>query len=160
MGNGDEKDKRADSDLGEIESMIKIMTIFMYVATILAIGSTAIVAVNYLVETKTKQIDFMTINKHIKTCRRASLVFTALVWLANSFEQRSICIKGYLELSATCLRLGFFWLVYAFVCIAICILMVSIKKEQVLINNISKFRNSGFIMGAVFLIISFLLNVK
>lgn len=140
--------------------MIKIMTIFMYVATILAIGSTAIVAVNYLVETKTKQIDFMTINKHIKTCRRSSLVFTALVWLANSFEQRSICIKGYLELSATCLRLGFFWLVYAFVCIAICILMVSIKKEQVLINHISKFRNSGFIMGAVFLIVSFLLNVK
>ena len=94
MGNGDEKDKRADSDLGEIESMIKIMTIFMYVATILAIGSTVIVAVNYLVEIKTKQIDFMTINKHIKTCRRASLVFTALVWLANSFQQRSVCIKG------------------------------------------------------------------
>lgn len=140
--------------------MIKIMTIFMYVATILAIGSTAIVAVNYLVATKTKQIDFMTINKHIGTCRRASLVFTALVWLANSFEQRSVCIKGYLELSATCLRLGFFWLVYAFVCIAICILMVSMKKEQVLVIHISKFRNSGFIMGAVFMIVSFLLNVK
>ena len=140
--------------------LIKTMTSFMYISTILAIVSTVFVMLTYLFKTKAYGINFNLIDKHITTCRRASLIFTFLVWLANSFEEQSVCLTGYLELSKVCSRFGYTWIVYAFFCIAMCILMISLKKETALIENVSKFRNSGFFMGAVFLIVSFLLNVK
>ena len=140
--------------------MITTMTTFIYISTAIAMLSTAIVCVNYLLKTDRYAINYTTIDKHIKTCRTASLTFKFLVWLTNSFETKKVCLQGYSELSSVCARIGYFWLIYAFVCIAICIVMVSMKKENSLVDSISKFRNSGFLMGAIFLILAFLLKVS
>ncbi len=139
--------------------MIKTMITFIYIATIIAIASTAIISINYLVKTAAYAINYTVINTQIKTCRRASFIFTFLAWLAASFESRNECLEAYIELSSVCSRLGYIWVGYSFVCIVICILMVCLKRDTSLIKDIAKFRNTGFFMGAIFMVVSFLLNV-
>lgn len=140
--------------------MVTTMITFIHISTAVAMISTAIVCLNYLLKTANYAINYAIVDKHIKICRTASLTFTLLAWLTNSFEQKSVCLKGYLELSSICSRIGYLWLIYAFVCVVVCIVMLSMKKENSLIDGISKFRNKGFLMGAIFLTIAFLLDTS
>ena len=141
--------------------MIKLLSLLTYISTIMAIVSTLIICVSYFGNTRSSSLStsYKAINSQIKIYRISSLIFTVLSWLVISGENKQKCLEGYVALSKTCSHLGTIWIIYAFICIVISLVMISIKKDSSDIKSVSKFRNSGFIMGGIFLVCSFILNV-
>lgn len=143
--------------------MVSTMVLFMHIATLLAIASSALIWVDYFVReikgSKSLAIDFSSVNEQIKICRTASIIFTVIAWIAASCEDKASCLASYAELGKVCEGLGRVWIIYAFVFTAAFILVLIINKDHFLVKSASTLRNTGFVMGMVFLIISFILDV-
>lgn len=143
--------------------MIKIFFFFIYFSTAIAVLSTTIVCLSILKKSslrdKSSGIDMTSIVSQIGICKTASIIFTIVEWFLFSCEKKAVCLEGYAKLSVTCSRIGIVWIIYAFVCIIINILLTMRKVDAKLIANVGKFRKSSFVMGALYIVFAFILNV-
>ena len=143
--------------------MTKIFMFFIYVSTIIAVLATLLACAAIFVKSssrdKSSVMDLGLINSQIGLCKVAGVLFTVLEWFLFSCENRTVCLEGYAKLSSTCSRMGIIWLVFAFICILINMALIARKIDSKIIANVSKFRNSSFFMGAIYFLLSFILNV-
>lgn len=144
--------------------MTKTFMFFIYLSTIIAVFSMLLVCASILLKASSKSrssgVDLTSIYSQISICKRAGLVFTILEWFLFSCEKKSICLEGYAKLSIVCSRLSIVWIIFAFVCIMINMMLVIRKADSKIIEGVCKFRNSAFIMGAVYTFFAFILNVQ
>ena len=103
---------------------------------------------------------FDTCNNQIKVCRMASVVFAVLYWFVVSGLSTDKCLAGYARLSTTCSKVGTIWIVFAFVNVVISVILGISKRGKNELKIMENLRKSSFIMGAVFLAISFILKVN
>lgn len=96
----------------------------------------------------------------LKVCEICSVVFTALYWFSVSGLARTDCIKGYKKLSNAGAWIGATWIILALLDIVFSIYICIRKKNTEAMSVMEKLRSSCFVMGGVFLVISFLLNVN
>lgn len=102
---------------------------------------------------------FESCSDQLKTCKITSGIFVLLYWFVVSGMSKSKCLEGYAKLSSTCSRLGCIWIVIAVINIILSIYMGITKKNTEAIATMNKLRSSSFLMGTIFLIVSFVLKV-
>lgn len=144
--------------------MTQIFLIFIYLSIATAILSTLIVCMNIFIkclakDNKSSVMDITSIYSQIGICKKASIIFTIFEWFLFSCEKRAICLKGYAKLSVVCLRVGVAWIALAFICIIINMVLIMRKTDSRAIENLCKFRNSSFMVGALYILFSVILNI-
>ena len=144
--------------------MIDTLIILSYLSTATTILVWAISGVmtgtGKTVYTDTSLKDF---NKHWSACRKSSLFFILLCWLAASGKPWDECTLLYLKISDTCLRLAFIWFVSAFARVLFLALAGLLKDRSGklrLYDYMNKVRLPGFLYGTLFLALSYLLHVE
>lgn len=143
--------------------MTQIFLIFIYLSTAIAILATLIVCGSIFVKCLKKDhssvMDITSIYSQIGICKKTGIIFTVLEWFLFSCEKKEICLKGYANLSGVCLQIGIIWIVFAFICIIINMMVSICKADAKTIANLCRFRNSSFGVGALYILFSFILNV-
>lgn len=140
-------------------------TFFLFMisaSTIIALVTSIVFFIGILFESQAisnTETYFMCDNQ-IKTCRIASIVFSGLYWFYVSGMASKDCLKGYANLSGVCSRWGSIWIIFAFINIVVSIFLGITKRRKGEMEIMDKLRKSSFLMGAVFLIISFILKVN
>lgn len=142
--------------------MTIFFSIMIYISTIISYLVTGLFMVGIVI--KAKGIgDLETYNNcniQLKICKIASFVFAVLYWLIVSGVAQEECLKGYKTLSNTCGRLGCIWIIFAIINIVLSIYLSITKRGKEEITIMSRLRSSSFLMGAIFIVISFLLKVN
>lgn len=142
--------------------MIKFFYVMANVSTIIAM----IVSVVFLggILFRSKSISnvevFNTCNSQIKVCKVSSVIFTILYWFVVSGLPTEECLEGYANLSATLSRLGCIWIVFSFVNVIVSVILGILKRRKEELEILGKLRKSNFVMGAIFLVIAFILKVN
>lgn len=134
----------------------------IYISAGVSIFATFIVCLTFLKNSLFKNkstLDATNINSQINACRWASVVFTVLEWFLYSCESEMVCLLGYQELSLVCSQLGVIWIIFGFVCVLFALVLILRKADSPSVRGVSEFRNSSFLMGGIFLALSFFLNV-
>lgn len=143
--------------------MTRIFMFFIYLSTFIAITSMLIVCVSILIKASSDSRflvrNMLSIDSQVKILKIVGIVFTIIEWFLFSCEKKEICLEGYAKLSDTCFRLSVIWIVLAFICIIINMALVIRRVDSGVIAIISRFRNSAFIMGTMYSVFSFILNV-
>lgn len=143
--------------------MAGFFSAMIYITTILAMAATGVFYVGILLrnESLASEKVFSACDVQIKVCKISSVVFSVLYWFVASGFPSIECLVGYQNLSVICSRLGQIWIVLAFVSIVISIILI-IQKEGKPgeVKTMSKLRNSSFIMGAILLVLAFILKVN
>lgn len=142
--------------------MEKFFYIMINVSTIVALITTILFVLGILFKIRSvSTLDvFTTCNIQIKACRVSSVVFVILYWFLVSGLPTSECLEGYKALSSICSIWGCVWIVLAFVNVAISIILGISKRGRDELEMMRKMRKSNFVMGAIFLVIGFLLKVN
>ena len=142
--------------------MEKFFYIMINVSTIVALITTILFVLGILFKIRSvSTLDvFTTCNIQIKACRVSSVVFAILYWFLVSGLPTSECLEGYKALSSICSIWGCVWIVLAFVNVAISIILGISKRGRDELEMMRKMRKSNFVMGAIFLVIGFLLKVN
>lgn len=141
--------------------MIKFFTIFANIASYLAIAASLVFYIGIVARSKnlTNTDTYNNCNSQLQSCRISSVVFTLLAWFVASGGTRREAIEGYTALSGTCSKLGYAWIIFAFINILLSLFLAIIKRSSSDLEIMKSLRNSSFVMGAVFLILSFILQV-
>lgn len=142
--------------------MVDFFFVMTIVSTIIAIIASVVFFVGILFESQTvsNRDVFSTCNRQIKVCRVSSVIFAILYWFVVSGLQAEECLEGYKQLSTICLRLGYIWIVFAFVNVIINIILGITERGKDELEIMRKLCKSGFMMGASFLVIAFVLTVN
>lgn len=142
--------------------MIKFFTTFANVSSYLAIAASLVFYIGIIARSKNlaNADTYNNCNSQLKSCRVSSVVFTQLAWFVASGGTRKEAIEGYTALSGTCSKLGYVWIIFAFINILLSLFLAITKRSGSELEIMKKLRNSSFIMGAVFLLLSFILQVN
>ena len=142
--------------------MIKFFTTFANISSYLAIAASLIFYIGIIAKSQnlTNADTYNNCNSQLKSCRISSVVFTLLAWFVASGGTRKEAIDAYMALSGTCSTLGYVWIVFAFISILLSLFLAIAKQGGSELEVMKKLRNSGFVMGAVFLFFSFILQVN
>lgn len=142
--------------------MISFFSVMTIISTVVALITSIIFAIGILVrsQTVTDSDVFNTCNNQMKICRIFSVVLIVLSWFVISGFPEGECLAGYEKLSVMCSELGRVWIIAALVNIVLSILFGILKREKDDLEIMGKLRKSSFFMGAIFLIISFILKVE
>lgn len=140
-----------------------MMILFVRISSMLAIGIPAVLYVFSFIKAlagggASSGFDYSTVSTQLKPLRTAGIAFVVISWLTASCLKKSACLDAYAEISEACGKWGRIWIYYAFAFTAAAVL-ASLFRRQPLARAAEEFRNSGFAMGAFFLIVSFILNV-
>ena len=142
--------------------MLSFFSVMIYVSTFIAMTAFVIffIGVLFNISSITDAGIFYTCKNQIKVCQIASAVFALLYWFVVSGLSTEKFLAGYTRLSATCFIVGIIWIIFAFVNVVISIILGLSKKGNNELEIMENLRKSSFIMGAVFLAISFILKVN
>lgn len=142
--------------------MIKFFSVMENVSTIIAMVASAVFLIGILFGSKSiSNVEVInTCNNQTKVCRISSVIFAVLYWFAVSGLPTEECLEGYANLSATCSRLGCIWIVFAFVNVIVSVILGILKRGKEELEIMGKLRKSNFVMGAIFLVIAFILKVN
>jgi len=142
--------------------MIKFFSVMTNVSTIIALLASVVFFIGILIKSQAvSDVDtFKNCDNQIKVCRISSIVFVFIYWFLVSGLPTRECIEGYNEISATCARLGCIWIVFAFVNVVISIIFGILKRGKDELEIMGKLRKSNFVMGAIFLVLAFILKVN
>lgn len=142
--------------------MVNFFSAMIYITTILAMVATGVFYIGILFRSAslTNPEVFSICNNQIKVCRVSSVVFSVLYWFVVSGLPSSECLIRYQNLSAICSRLGCVWVIFAFVSIVISIILGIQKRGKDEVITMSKLRNSSFVMGAILIMVAFVLKVN
>lgn len=102
---------------------------------------------------------FNACNNQIKACRVLSVIFAVLYWFLVSGLPTVECLECYRSMADACCRLGYIWIGFGFVNIVISIIFGILKKGKDALDIMGKLRGSSFVMGAIFLLMVFILKV-
>ncbi|MBR5020036.1 MAG: hypothetical protein IKY17_00260 [Oscillospiraceae bacterium] len=142
--------------------MIKFFAIFANISSWLAIAASLIFYVGIIGRSRhlTNSKTFCNCSAQLQSCRVSSVVFMLLAWFLASGGTRSEAVAGYAALSRTCSRLGYIWVVFAFINILLSLILSIMGRSSSDLEITKELRRPGFIMGAVFLTLSFILQVN
>lgn len=142
--------------------MIKYFTTFAGISTYLAIAVSLVFFIGILAKSQalTNADTYKNCASQLKSCYISSVVFTLLAWFTGSCGTSQEAMDTYMALSGSCANLGYTWIVFAFVSILLSLILAIGKRSGPELEIMKKLRNSGFIMGAVFLVLSFILEVN
>lgn len=142
--------------------MLPFFTAMIFASTIIAMIASVVFFVGIFVKSKaiSKPETFETCNNQIKVCRISSIVFTVLFWFIASGLPTEECIVKYVNLSRLCAIIGSVWIAFALVNVIISIILSFTKREEGAMEIMKKLRKSSFVMGAVNLVIAFILKVN
>lgn len=98
--------------------------------------------------------------RYLRSCKISGILFVILACLMISGRNKSTNMAFYQQASDQCLSMGKQWFFFAFANIIASILISLKKKDQSSLTALNKMRSSAFIMGTVFFILSFVLNVS
>lgn len=131
------------------------------ISTIVALGTSIVFCIGIVFRSQLfADTDvFNVCNNQIKVCRTASVIFVVLYWFMVSGLPTAECLEGYQNIAGISFRLGYIWCVFAVVTIVLSIVLGILKKGKDGLEIMGKLRKSGFVMGAVFLVIAFILKV-
>lgn len=141
--------------------MGNFFSIMIIISTMIAIISSIAFSLGSLIKNNSV-FDYKTFSvcvHQINACRVSSVVFTALYWFVVSGLPQKQCLAGYAKISAICSKLGSIWIIFAFINIVLSFILCITKREKEDLSIMEQNRNSGFFMGALFLIIAFVLKV-
>lgn len=141
--------------------MTGFFLVMIYITTIIS-GTVMIIFFGSILTNKnniTTQV-YESCKPQLKACEVCSVVFAFLYWFAVSSLTQTECVKCYKKLSNAGAWIGGAWIVLAILDIVFSIYVSIRKKDTEAMNVMGRLRYSCFVMGAVFLIISFLLNVN
>jgi len=140
--------------------MIRFFILFSFLSTAIAALATVILCIGIAVRASyVTESDGMRIFKaQISACKTTSLLFCFLAMLVASSMDRMVCLQYYSRVGEACLYLGCAWVVLGFIMIIFCILMGIAKRGEASVAQISRIRNSSFIVGGIFLLLSLLLT--
>jgi hypothetical protein len=141
--------------------MVEFFEMFAYIATIVAAFIYVILCIGLMANSAyiNDEDVFQACVRQAKTCRKASFLFCVVIWLLASCMSKAECLQIYGELSVQCFLLGSVWMLFAFVCILLCVFLGIARKKKTVISKIETFRNGNFLMSILFLLCSVLLNV-
>lgn len=141
--------------------MINFFSIMIHITTIIALAVTAIFygGIFFNNQSITSEDTFNNCSTQLKICKSTSLVFVALYWFFVSGLPQKVCLEGYDALSKICSRFGCIWIIFAVINIILSIVISITKKNSEVITIMEKLRSSCFGMGALFLVVSFVLKV-
>lgn len=142
--------------------MVNFFFVMTIASTIIAMIVSVVFFVGILFESQSvsdKDV-FNTCNNQMKVCRVSSVIFAILYWFVVSGLQTEECLEGYQKLSTICLRLGYIWITLAFVNVIISIILGILERGKDELEIMGKLCKSGFMMGASFLVIAFVLTVN
>lgn len=141
--------------------MIDFILLCVNAATILA-GATIFVLCAMMTFRRTTLTEsaFTGCFGQVKTSQKVSLLLIGMVWFLMSGQDRRSCMEGYVELSERCGYIGSAWIALALSTLVFGILMSLFKHSSEDNKRIAMMRTSCFVYGAVYLLISFLLNVQ
>lgn len=142
--------------------MIKFFTTFANISSYLAIAASLVFYIGIIARSKNlaSADTYNNCNSQLKSCRVSSVLFALLAWFVASGGTRKEAIEGYTALSGTCSKLGYAWIIFAFINILLSLFLAITKRSGSELEIMKKLRNSSFIMGAVFLLLSFILQVN
>lgn len=142
--------------------MINFFSVMAIVSTIIAMIVSAVFLAGILLKSNSiSSVEvFNTCNNQTKVCRISSVIFVILYWFAVSGLSTEECLKGYANLSAICSCLGCIWIVFAFINVIVSVIFGILKKGKDELEIMGKLRKSNFVMGAIFLVIAFILKVN
>ena len=142
--------------------MIKFFSVMINISTIIAMIASAVFVVGILFKSKSiSNVEvFNTCNNQIKVCRISSVIFAVLYWFTVSGLSTKECLEGYTNLSTTCSRLGCIWIAFAFLNVIVSVILGILKRGKEELEGMGKLRKSNFVMGAILLIIAFVLKVN
>lgn len=104
---------------------------------------------------------FDTIVVYVKRSFHTSLVFLLASWLVVSANENSQIYQMYDNIASRANRMSLGWFVVAIAYIVFSfVLGLMGKKDDDLFDSINKMRNSAFLMGAIFCVVSFLLSIN
>lgn len=142
--------------------MIEFFTTFANISSYLAIAASLVFYIGIIARSNnlSSADTYNNCNSQLKSCRVSSVVFTLLAWFVASGGTRKEAIESYIALSGTCSKLGDVWIIFAFINILLSLFLAITKRRGSELEIMKKLRNSSFIMGAVFLLLSFVLQVN
>lgn len=98
--------------------------------------------------------------RYLSCCKISGILFVILACLMVSDRNKSLDMAFYQQVSDQCLCIGKQWFFFFFANIIASILISLKKNSQSSLTALNKMRASAFIMGAVFFILSFVLDVS
>lgn len=142
--------------------MIKFFSVMTNATTIIAMIASVVFLIGILFRSKSiSNVEvYNTCDNQIKVSRVSSVIFAVLYWFVVSGLPTKECLEGYANLSATSSRLGCIWIVLAFVNIIVSVILGILKRGKEELEIMGKLRKSNFVMGAIFLVIAFILKVN
>lgn len=142
--------------------MIKFFTTFANISSYLAIAASLVFYIGIIAKSRNlaNADTYNNCSSQLKSCRVSSVVFTLLAWFVASGGTREEAIEAYIALSGTCSSLGYVWIVFAFISILLSLFLAIARRGSSELEIMKNLKSSGFVMGAVFLILSFLLEVN
>lgn len=142
--------------------MSAFFSVMIYTSIIISYLVTGLFMIGILVKNKAiGDIEtFNNCNTQLKTCKTASIIFIFLYWFISSGKSQVECLKGYETLSTIGARLGCIWVIIGVMNIVLSIILSITKRGKDQITIMNKLRTSSFLMGAILIVISFLLKVN
>ncbi len=98
--------------------------------------------------------------RYLKYCKIAGILFIISACLMISGENIYTNMALYQQVADKCLAIGKQWFFFAFANIIVSILVSLKKNSKSSLTALNKMRPSAFVMGTVFLILSFVLDVS
>lgn len=142
--------------------MITFLYIIMNLAAVIAIAITLVFFVGIAVRSKSLADPeiFKACRRHITACEWLSSLFAFLYWFAASGRPTRECLQQYITLSQGSLCLGSVWILCALASIILSTWLDITRREKEGILIVKKLRGSCFLMGTVFLLVAFVLNLS
>ena len=141
--------------------MISFFSVMIHITSIIAMVVTLIFYAGILFSNKnisSGQV-YASCSTQMKTCKVTSIVFAVVYWFCVSGLSKKECLEGYAALSKVCSRVGCIWIVFAVANIVLSIFTAIAKKDSEAMTTMGELRSSCFLMGIIFLVISFVLKV-
>jgi len=142
--------------------MIEFFFKFSFLSTAIAALATVVLCIGIAVQASyiTESDGMQIIKTQINTCKTTSLLFCILAWIVASSMERMACLQYYSRIGEVCLYLGYAWIGLGFIMIIFCIFFGIAKRSKTSIAQIYRVRNSCFITGSIFLLLSMLLAIS
>lgn len=141
--------------------MYQTFLLFSIISSVVAIAALAIIIVILICSSfpngKLPMLDEMF--KYLRYCRISSLIFIVFASVMVAGEPMEIDRNLYQKISDICLYMGKVWIFAALANIFLSIICCLKKDPETLIKVFNKTRASAFMMGIIFFILSYVLNV-
>ena len=98
--------------------------------------------------------------RYLRCCKSFGILFVILACLMISDGNKTTVTAFYQQVSGQCMFIGKQWFFFAFANVVASILVSLKKNDQSSLTALNKMRSSAFIMGIVFCILSFVLDVS